>query len=1221
MACKIVTKGKKYFAKLSDKQAPCAFCNRTVDEETTFGKLYSIGDIHCHYFCVLLSCCLVQRGKDEEGLYGFLYPDILAEIERSKKHKCSYCNKDGATLGCSVTQCRKQFHLPCGREKSAVSLFYGNYKSFCKDHAPKQKVPNVIMEKARVRKTLANKIKRYKLNIKENPDKEDERTVCVICYEAVDGFPTVQTFWPPCCARDAWFHRNCIERMALSAGVHYLKCPLCNDKDNFYKAVLDQGYYVPDRDAAWELEQNAYSDMYERPAVCCVDECKCPDGREFDAESGEWDISACLLCGGGGSHRACAQLYVCAACAHAGLTTDQLCALKRVPLPSQSQTSRIRTHGPIMPSRMSLRRTKQRSNMYTSSTSMHNLHTNVQNVLPTEESRMELNLKPPKKRLFENTSYQKADTFSSPVKLIEREIKERYNTNCIADFDKVLTKVMEKFRKPRPLVEKKKIVHKIIEGLINNLSKENTKTKEVIKEWNSPKKCLNDVNENPQAIIDLTPKKGKSESNEELLLIEDKKIKNIEQRTPTKTISVEGIRDTILFINDTTKLKKINIQSDSMEISENEEKVNIDLVKVEDEMSPKTDKKGKCLKFSPFEGNLEKNMDIDVESFKNQYLNEVDRKFCCNFEHKHTNNQNNNVQLKTAIDFAVNTLNKPPKRKLPSDNNVASKRIKITKMVKNKKYKNKTELSIRNRNINLRIKWKNEEVNLKISNLKKRNRRSRKKKKKVLKQYVLSPQADGSDIIRRPTNDVSPIKRKYIKTEKSHLPECVSCTKTAKEFYSCEVKNNIIPHIRRFQPPFSPRKHPGTRASAPGRSNSRVDVEQWGDRCGHIQHFAACSSASFRCRFTLRSRTRPIMLRSVARHPDADQGASTSASQAPDLRQLYTTLNEYLQLEHKFQPRLCLPTEGENGEVTTGARDGAAHVLRCLKVWFDLPADVLISAINLFDRFLTKMKVRPCHVPCITVSCMNIAIDEYAEMTKQPRNVSVEELVSVSQSACTAGDVARMSRVITDKLALAQRGSVSALHWVRLLRALVLAAAESLGMHNCVLPETELINLLEIAVCDAGCVNARTCELALVLVYHQLEKQLVEWSRLAAEGGAPVPEDAYYLYEFAAQLQAHCNMSDASLVQTRATALAVAARYEARQAAPQRQRLVWRLSERTLKVLRPTDRLTSLLPTIEEQHLAVDATPKRNRSGSESSESEETSDWPRSPVLPVYCDN
>lgn len=58
-------------------------------------------------------------------------------------------------------------------------------------------------------------------------------------------------------ARTQSMHRVCVwlirtfcsslQRMALSAGMHYLKCPLCNDKENFYEAVVDQGYYVPDR--------------------------------------------------------------------------------------------------------------------------------------------------------------------------------------------------------------------------------------------------------------------------------------------------------------------------------------------------------------------------------------------------------------------------------------------------------------------------------------------------------------------------------------------------------------------------------------------------------------------------------------------------------------------------------------------------------------------------------------------------------------------------------------------------------------------------------------------------------------------------------------------------------------------------------------------------------------------------------------------------------------
>lgn len=368
------------------------------------------------------------------------------------------------------------------------------------------------------------------------------------------------------------------------------------------------------------------------------------------------------------------------------------------------------------------------------------------------------------------------------------------------------------------------------------------------------------------------------------------------------------------------------------------------------------------------------------------------------------------------------------------------------------------------------------------------------------------------------------------------------------------------------------------------------------------------------------------MLRSGAGHPDAGQSeASTSRQFSPEeeAQRLYATLNEYLLLEHKAQPKLCLPAESENGEVTTGARDGAAHVLRCLKVWFDLPADVLINAINLFDRFLTKMKVRPCHVPCITVSCMNIALEQYAADTDTKRSISVEELVSISQSACTAGDVIRMSRVIVDKLSLVTGCRASTvLDWLRLLRAMLSLHADQCSI---ILPqscqEEELVQLLEIVCCDAACVNTRTSELALVLLYYKLEQQLAESLAAAEESGA-IPEHAYYLYDFARQLQLHCHMCEQSLGQARARVRHVLSRYERCEARrDQRQRLVWRLSERTLKVLRPTDRLTSLLPTIEEQHFAVDATPTRTRSGSESSENEETSDWPRSPVLPVYCDN
>ena len=39
-------------------------------------------------------------------------------------------------------------------------------------------------------------------------------------------------------------------------------------------------------------------------------------------------------------------------------------------------------------------------------------------------------------------------------------------------------------------------------------------------------------------------------------------------------------------------------------------------------------------------------------------------------------------------------------------------------------------------------------------------------------------------------------------------------------------------------------------------------------------------------------------------------------------------------------------------------RDGSAHVLRCLKVWYDLPSDVFHTALANIDTFLAKMKVK-----------------------------------------------------------------------------------------------------------------------------------------------------------------------------------------------------------------------------------------------------------------------
>ena len=89
-----------------------------------------------------------------------------------------------------------------------------------------------------------------------------------------------------------------------------------------------------------------------------------------------------------------------------------------------------------------------------------------------------------------------------------------------------------------------------------------------------------------------------------------------------------------------------------------------------------------------------------------------------------------------------------------------------------------------------------------------------------------------------------------------------------------------------------------------------------------------------------------------------------------DVQSFLRKLDQALELEVKFRGAVQ-PSKGATtgpdgastgggstaGSITSGMRDGSAHVLRCLKVWYDLPSDVLFNAISSIDRFLAKMKV------------------------------------------------------------------------------------------------------------------------------------------------------------------------------------------------------------------------------------------------------------------------
>ncbi|KAG7214128.1 hypothetical protein KM043_001482 [Ampulex compressa] len=277
----------------------------------------------------------------------------------------------------------------------------------------------------------------------------------------------------------------------------------------------------------------------------------------------------------------------------------------------------------------------------------------------------------------------------------------------------------------------------------------------------------------------------------------------------------------------------------------------------------------------------------------------------------------------------------------------------------------------------------------------------------------------------------------------------------------------------------------------------------------------------------------------------ATEGMDTSGLPVPDaIHPLLEQLQEALVLEIKYQPNLQLPTTTQNDEITIGARDGSAHVLRCLKVWYDLPSDVFFIAINLMDRFLTKMKARPKHMACISVSAFHIAAVQMAQ------SLDADHLVSISQCKCTGGDLKRMSEVIRNKLEwVPGTQPITPLTFLRMFNTMFHTIALHLGLgdiYASIVTESELLLRLEMVACDSNCASLRPSEVALVLLCTYLDAAVnrLDASTEAAVSNAPIPgpsnlsasprpaHQLLRLVEFAKELRKICKISDKSFFST-----------------------------------------------------------------------------------------
>lgn len=325
--------------------------------------------------------------------------------------------------------------------------------------------------------------------------------------------------------------------------------------------------------------------------------------------------------------------------------------------------------------------------------------------------------------------------------------------------------------------------------------------------------------------------------------------------------------------------------------------------------------------------------------------------------------------------------------------------------------------------------------------------------------------------------------------------------------------------------------------------------------------------------------------------------------------ELYNTLKEYDALQDKYHTVLLLPKESRR-EVTAGGRDGSAYVLRCLKMWYELPSDVLFNAMSLVDRFLDRMAVKPKHMACMSVASFHLAIKQL-----ELKPIPAEDLVTISQCGCTAGDLERMAGVIANKLGVQMgHAPITSVSYLRIYYALFRNLAKEIGgqffdFYQQLIKLEELENRLEILLCDVKTTVITPSTLALVLICLHLDFHIKE----SYTKGSP---ELKHVFEYILFLQQYMRIPDRDFTLGFSIVSGILSHYNGQNKQPYKQRLVWKLSSRTLRVLRPTNRFSSDLPTIEEG--ISNAMDDGCRSRTESISSEEEEDWPTSPIIPIF---
>uniref|UniRef100_A0A8C5LMC4 Cyclin-like domain-containing protein n=1 Tax=Jaculus jaculus TaxID=51337 RepID=A0A8C5LMC4_JACJA len=124
--------------------------------------------------------------------------------------------------------------------------------------------------------------------------------------------------------------------------------------------------------------------------------------------------------------------------------------------------------------------------------------------------------------------------------------------------------------------------------------------------------------------------------------------------------------------------------------------------------------------------------------------------------------------------------------------------------------------------------------------------------------------------------------------------------------------------------------------------------------------------------------------------------------------------NTLLEQESRCRPKVCglklIESSHDNGlRMTARLRDFEVKNLLSLTQFFGFDTETFSLAVNLLDRFLSKMK----HLGCVGLTCFYLAV----KLTEEERNVPLAtDLIWISQYWFTVSDLMKTEKITLEKV-------------------------------------------------------------------------------------------------------------------------------------------------------------------------------------------------------------